>query len=98
MFRLAMALGRTVNELVDSMTSQEFTEWQAFFILEPWGHDVEYHRTGVVASMAYNIARGKNDRAISATDFIPGMEQPPEPLESVEDQISRMKRGFNGSR
>lgn len=87
-FRLALAMGRTVGELVDSMTSAEFTEWLAFFRLEPWGHDVEYHRAGQTAAMVYNVNRGQNDRALSAMDFVPGYVRPPM---SPEEMINKMK-------
>lgn len=37
MFQLAMRLGRTVGELVSSLSTEEFEYWKAFSALEPIG-------------------------------------------------------------
>lgn len=37
MFQLALRLGRTVNELMSSMSAEEFEYWKAFSVLEPIG-------------------------------------------------------------
>ena len=37
MFQLALRLGRTVNELMGSMSAEEFEYWKAFSVLEPIG-------------------------------------------------------------
>lgn len=35
MFQLALRLGRTVGELVSSLSAEEFEYWKAFSVLEP---------------------------------------------------------------
>lgn len=37
MFQLAMRLGRTVGELVSTLSAEEFEYWKAFSTLEPIG-------------------------------------------------------------
>ena len=37
MFQLALRLGRTVGELVSSLSTEEFEYWKAFSALEPIG-------------------------------------------------------------
>lgn len=37
LYRLALALGKTVTEL-QSIPSEELTTWQAYYSLEPFGH------------------------------------------------------------
>lgn len=37
MFQLALRLGRTVNELMSSMSAEEFEYWKAFSVFEPIG-------------------------------------------------------------
>lgn len=37
MFQLALRLGRTVNELMSSMSTEEFEYWKAFSVFEPIG-------------------------------------------------------------
>jgi hypothetical protein len=46
MFRVAMAIGCTVGELSERMTSAEWTGWVAYFAVEPFGpvvDDVRFH-------------------------------------------------------
>lgn len=37
MFQLALRLGRTVGELVSTLSAEEFEYWKAFTVLEPIG-------------------------------------------------------------
>ena len=37
MFRLALALGRTVAELQQTLSAAELVEWMAFYRIDPWG-------------------------------------------------------------
>jgi hypothetical protein len=41
----------TVGELADRMPAAEFTEWLAFYGLEPWGTSVDDLRFGTLASV-----------------------------------------------
>jgi hypothetical protein len=52
MFRLALALGRTVEELGRELSSAEFTEWLAFYELEPFGQT--WHQTATAAAVTHN--------------------------------------------
>lgn len=69
MFRLALALGCTVAELGERITAAELTEWQAFYQLEPWGAWRDNWHHANLASLLYNINRGKNP-SIKANAFM----------------------------
>lgn len=73
MFRLALALGMTVEELGQRMSSRELSEWMAFFSLEPWGCEVEDWRFAMLASVIANVNRDpkKHRKPFEPRDFLP---------------------------
>lgn len=75
LFTLALELGRTVAELEDAMTAQEFGEWQAYYGLHPFGASGGWFRTGVVASTIANVNRSNGSEPFCPADFIPGKKQ-----------------------
>lgn len=58
------------------MSSREFSEWLAYFNLEPFGEDVEDNRAGVIAAMIVNTQRGKKTKAVQPADFFPRLRPP----------------------
>jgi hypothetical protein len=54
-FRLALALGRTVADLLAGISSAELTEWEAYYQLEPFGELRGDLRAGIVASAIVNV-------------------------------------------
>ncbi len=62
-FRLALALGMPVGELLNRISSQELTEWMAYYALEPFGEERADLRAGIVASTVANTARDPKKRA-----------------------------------
>jgi hypothetical protein len=69
MFRLALALGMTVKELEQRMTSEELTEWMAFYTLEPFGCEAADIRAGGISATIANAFSGKN-KQYDPTDFV----------------------------
>lgn len=74
-FRLALALGKTVEELLSEISSHELTEWYAYNRLEPIPEP--WRQTGLQCSTIASSATGK---FIPAEDFmpLPRTEQTPE--------------------
>jgi hypothetical protein len=72
------------------MDSAEFTEWQAFYLLEPFGGEVEDRRHGSSMAMRANAQRGKDSEPFRAEDFMYGsrMIEEPEP-ELLEDPVAQ---------
>lgn len=54
------------------MTSGEFQDWKAFYLLEPFGSNREDHRFGVVAATIANVHRTKKSaKSYQPVDFFP---------------------------
>lgn len=97
MFRLALALGMTVAELGQRMSSAELTEWMAFFGLEPWGTEVEDWRAAMVASVIANVNRDpKKRKSYEPKDFMPRYEAPQVQEQSWEEQARLLALAFGG--
>lgn len=69
MFRLALQLGCTVRELRERMDAREFSEWAAYYRLEPFGDDRRDMQLAVLAAVTANVhaRRGKQH---SPEDFL----------------------------
>jgi hypothetical protein len=48
--RLALAMGRTRDELRDSLTVSEYADWQELYRVEPWGGPAEDERLRLLAA------------------------------------------------
>jgi len=70
MFRLALALGRTVSELERDMPSSELTEWMSYYKLEPFGQERDNWHSAQIASILANVNRRKNAPAVPVDDFM----------------------------
>lgn len=65
-------LGRTVSELDKTMSSSEFTEWQAFLQLEPTGSRIDDARTAFICkTIADGLMPRKDGMTWPTEDFMP---------------------------
>jgi hypothetical protein len=71
LFRLALALGMTVAEMLERMDAAELAEWAVYYAIEPWGEAPAHWRNGLLCSMVANAMRGKDQRPFEVADFIP---------------------------
>lgn len=86
-FRLAAQFGRPVGELMESMSSAEFTYWLAFYSMEPFGYDIETWRAGMLAAATANTAgTKKGGKPFVPSDFIPTKKQAPRGQEISEQR------------
>lgn len=71
----------TVAELLDRMSSREFSEWMAFDQIEPFGDD--WRQTGLLASLTANTNRDpkKRKHPYEIEDFMPVAKDPTEEQE-----------------
>lgn len=62
------------------MSSPEFSEWAAFYTLEPWGYEMENWRVALIAAMVANTVRNpkKKRKAYQPEDFMPKEDAEPE--------------------
>ncbi len=78
LFRLALAMGRTIQELRAVLTYAEFQEWCLYYQIEPWGEDRADLRAGIVASTLHNVyaAWVGSDATARPADYMPYLERP----------------------
>lgn len=59
-YTLALALGRSLQELRQSISVREFFGWMAFYRLNPWGEERQDARIAQLASVCANgLLKGK---------------------------------------
>ena len=88
LFRLALAMGRTIQELRAVLSYAEFQEWCGYYQIEPWGEDRADLRAGIVASTIANYAgklRAEGAEPAIPADFMPYLVRP-EPADPAEAQ------------
>jgi hypothetical protein len=70
LFRLALALGKTVGEIERTMSAYELREWMALSSLEPWGEVRADLRAAVIArEVRTMLSTGRKKYAL--LDFMP---------------------------
>lgn len=83
--RLALRLGRTLGELCETMSSEEFSLWLLMYQEEPWDDSRADLNTGIIASTIANYAgkmRKENAEPARPIDFMPFVK-----FEVVEDVV-----------
>ncbi len=55
------------------MTAIQLREWELYFNEEPFGHDLGFYQSGIIASVIANVNRGKGSKPFTPEDFIPFM-------------------------
>lgn len=63
--------GRTVEELSETMSLEEFLRWMAFAALEPFGEERQDWRVAMLMAQQANMHRGKGKAAIPVKRFLP---------------------------
>ena len=87
--RLAIQVGRVdVDALLESLTYRAWLEWIAYFEREPWGEARADERSAIVASVVYNMNRGRGNPARPMKDF---MARPPSRKHSTPAHIAALK-------
>lgn len=86
--QLALKMGRTLEELGNSMSSDEFAMWLEVYPDDLWGEMRAYERSGLICATVANFAGkslAKGAEAVSARDFMPvqdeAAEVEPDPVE-----------------
>jgi hypothetical protein len=57
------------------MSAEEFGEWQAMYLIEPWGEWPADLRAGIIASTIANSIRTGNRKPYVVNDFMPLQQQ-----------------------
>lgn len=65
--------------MLSEMTSEQLSEWMAYYTLEPWGEERADLRMGILASVDANIHKStKRKKPYKPEDFMPTFEEPDE--------------------
>lgn len=99
----------SVRQAQREIDSREFSEWLAFYDLEPFGELRADLRSGLICASMANAWRGKDDPAAKPSDFMPllrretdecddGEEDAPEPqpAEELKLKLIAFTRAFGG--
>lgn len=79
----------SVRRAQAEIDSREFVEWVAFFQLEPFGSEMNFFRTGILASVMANLF---SKRKSKPADFVPkfGFQTERKSVADMEASIRRM--------
>ena len=69
LFRLALALGRTVAELETTLGSGELSKWYAYYQIEPFGQWRDNYHAAIIATCVANYS-GNTKQARQIDEFI----------------------------
>ena len=84
-FRLALALGMTVREMLTRMSALELAEWQRYYDVEPFGEERADLRAAIVARV---IAQSNGARQAKLDDFMPRFEPRETRPQTAADQMA----------
>ena len=93
MFQLALRLGRTVNELMSSMSAEEFEYWKAFSALEPIG---VLREDALFANVCKTLADLQVKNELTLRDFTVFNRNKAEP-EPDQEQVMRNIKALFGA-
>jgi len=82
-FRLALALGKTVQQLLEECDALELAEWFAFWTIEPFGSD--WDQTATVCTTVAGVAGVKN---LNKGMFMPSRRQRDQSPDDMKAQIA----------
>jgi hypothetical protein len=86
-----------VAELLETISSEELTEWAAYYQIDPFGSHRADIQAGVVASTMANI-HAKRGHSFTPADFIPQFGVTPTSKKSMSsDQILAMVKARFGA-
>ncbi len=70
--QLALAAGTLdVDAMLDNMTSEQFSEWQAFYRIYPFGAEAETHRWAMQQANILNAPHYSTKKPRLSTEFTP---------------------------
>lgn len=98
--RLALAMGRTVSELKQSMSWRELQRWQMFDALHPLPGRLSDIHHGMLMSALCNLTRSADSPAAVAADYFvirePRLEPEAETQPSELTEAERLQRMWHG--
>lgn len=85
-YRLTLALGhKSVSEAKDSIDSNEFAHWLAYYKLEPWGEERADLRQAYTSCIIANLFLSKGQKAYEVADFMYKSEDGKQKVMSIKE-------------
>jgi len=89
--QLALAAGIVdVDLMLNSMTSNQFSEWQAFYRVNPFGAGAQTRRFAIQQANIVNSPHFTTKKVRKPEEFMPMFTK----KQTVEEQIALMRRYF----
>jgi len=90
-------MGCSVKTLLATFDSQELSEWQAYFTLEPFGPWADNLNTGRIITTVRGLFRKKGSTPEDAADLSLGDYKPPiwQTMQSQEEQLMAAEKIAN---
>ena len=82
-------MGRTVEELLASISSAELAEWMAYYTVCPFGEERADFRQAITSMILANQWRGKNSKPAKLAQFMP-FQIKPKRKQTQADMKNRM--------
>lgn len=86
--RLALALGRSHRELLETVDAAELAEWEAFWHIEPWGDEWRQ-----VARLATALCTAWGCKNLEEEMLMPSHRKPPQ---TPEQMMAELAKAFGG--
>ena len=86
----------TVRRMLDEMSSDELTEWAAFYRLDPWGEQRADLRQAMTTAATVNVHCGKG-KGVKAQDFMPYTQKAAQTPEQIIEAMRMAKGLANGN-
>ena len=79
-----------VDDVLQELSANEISEWQAYYMLEPWGDD--WRRSATIAAVLAEINRNaeERDEPFTVQDFMPGFAETDDEEEPEQKQDNWM--------
>jgi hypothetical protein len=88
--QLALVAGKlNVDEMLDSMTSNQFSEWQAFYRINPFGAGAETRRFAIQQAHIVNSPHFSSKKLRKPDEFMPVFK---EQKQTTAQQIAMFDR------
>jgi len=78
------------------MTAQEFQDWKAFYLVEPFGNTREDLRAGVIAATIANTFKKKSATRIKPADFFPDYKPRRQDWQEQLSMVELLNAAFGG--
>ncbi len=70
---------------------RQLKEWQLYYEAEPFGHELAFIRSGIIAAAIYNSNVTKKSQLVSPMEFVPTMYKPKKKKQTWQEMKAIMR-------